>query len=190
MILKIETREKYFKELGLGEYNKDNILKLQKKYFTNPKEWDGVYGVKTDILLKHVYNIFKYTKNFRPEEFRCGCGGRFCTGYPDYLKKNEAKHLQTIRDHYKAPVQITSGLRCEIFNNSLRGSSKNSGHLKGKAADIYIRDKCNSLNNRKRIIEYIKNLPKHKWSYCNGYSSAGTTPYAPGMGRAIHTETE
>ena len=54
MILKIETREKYFKELGLGEYNKDNILKLQKKYFTNPKEWDGVYGVKTDILLKHV----------------------------------------------------------------------------------------------------------------------------------------
>ena len=34
----------------------------------------------------HFYNVNKYTKNFKPEEFKCECNGRHCTGYPDYMK--------------------------------------------------------------------------------------------------------
>ena len=80
------TRIKYFEKLGLGEYNEANIKKLQKKYLRK-KDVDGIYGTNTDNLLRHVYNVKAYTKNFEPEEFKCECGGRYCTGYPTYMKK-------------------------------------------------------------------------------------------------------
>ena len=31
-LLTVAQRKQYFKELGLGAYNKENILKFQKKY--------------------------------------------------------------------------------------------------------------------------------------------------------------
>ena len=189
-MLKIETRKKYFKALRLGESNSESVLRLQEKYFSDPDEHDGEYGPKTDILLRHVYNVLKYTKNFSPEEFKCGCGGRFCTGYPDYLKKNEALHIQHVRDYNGGPVKITSGLRCRQFNTILKGSSKNSGHLTGRAVDFYAANKGGNLRDRKKLIEHIKHYDNHIWSYCNGWSSARTTPYAPNMGQAIHTETK
>ncbi len=188
MLLKKSTRIKYFKELGLGEYNKENILKLQKKYFTDKKEHDGKYGKKTDILLRHVRNVKHYCKNFKPEEFRCGCGGRYCTGYPTYLKAKECKHIQAIRDLYKTPMQITSGLRCRSFNTRLSGSSQNSRHVTGKAVDFYMPGKTDSLNGRVKIIKVIKQLPNHNWSYCNGYCSKGYSVHAPNMGNAVHTD--
>ena len=56
-LLAESTRKKYFKELGLGEYNKSNIKKLQKKYFSRQSDIDGIYGTDTDNLLRHVYNV-------------------------------------------------------------------------------------------------------------------------------------
>ena len=188
MLLKKSTRIKYFKELGFGEYNSKSILKMQKKYFTDPKEHDSVYGKKSDILLRHLWNVHKYCKNFKPEEFRCGCGGRYCTGYPTYLKAKECKHIQAIRDLYKTPMQITSGLRCRTFNTRLSGSSQNSRHVTGKAVDFYMPGKTDSLNGRVKIIKVIKQLPNHNWSYCNGYCSKGYSVHAPNMGSAIHTD--
>ena len=188
MLLKKSTRIKYFKELGFGEYNSKSILKMQKKYFTDPKEHDSVYGKKSDILLRHLWNVHKYCKNFKPEEFRCGCGGRYCTGYPTYLKAKECKHIQAIRDLYKTPMQITSGLRCRTFNTRLSGSSQNSRHVTGKAVDFYMPGKTDSLNGRVKIIKVIKQLPNHNWSYCNGYCSKGYAVHAPNMGNAVHTD--
>ena len=115
-LLSISTRKKYFKYLVLGEYNEKNILKFQKIAFSDPEEHDRKYGPHTDAALRHWYNVEKNTKNFRPEEFRCGCGSKYCTGYPTRMKVKELKHLQTIRDHYGVPMTITSGLRCKKFN--------------------------------------------------------------------------
>ena len=161
---------------------------MQKKYFTDPKEHDSVYGKNSDILLRHLWTVHKYCKNFKPEEFRCGCGGRYCTGYPTYLKAKECKHIQAIRDLYKTPMQITSGLRCRTFNTRLSGSSQNSRHVTGKAVDFYMPGKTDSLNGRVKIIKVIKQLPNHNWSYCNGYCSKGYSVHAPNMGSAIHTD--
>ena len=178
-------RIKYFKELGLGEYNKENTLKLQKKYFTDPDEWDGKYGTKTDILLRHVYNVKKHTKHFRPEEFRCPCGK--CTGYPTQMRARELKHIQRIRDHYGKPMTITSGLRCEHQNNRV-GGSKDSRHLKGLAVDFYMNGVTDTLAHRMSAIRYIRALPNHRYTYGNGYNSYGQSVHAPNMGNAIHTD--
>lgn len=185
-MLSLSKRKEYFKALGLGEYNKESILKLQKTYFSREKDCDGVYGNNTDILLRHVYNVKTYTKNFNPKEFKCGCGGKYCTGYPTYMKPATLKNLQTIRDHYKTPITITCGLRCKGYNSSLRGSVSNSLHLKGQAIDMYQQGHTDTLARRKNTINYIKKLVNHHYAYGNGWCSYGYRVSAPNMGNAIH----
>lgn len=188
-LLTTEQRKARFKYLGLGEYNKANISRFQKKYLRK-KDVDGVYGIDTDRALRHVYNVKKYTRNFSPEEFKCECGGRWCTGYPSYMKRVELENLQSIRNHYGKPIEITSGIRCKKYNDSLRGSSKVSGHLNGYAADIHIGGVTDSLAGRKKLIAYAKKLPNHKYSYCNGWNSNGVKINAKPMGNAVHVESK
>jgi hypothetical protein len=186
-LLKLETRKKYFKALGLGEYNERNIKAFQKKYL-RAKDVDGIYGIDTDNLLRHVYNC-SLVKNFKPEEFKCECGGRYCTGYPSYMKKVELKNLQRIRDHFGRPMTVTCGLRCRPYNNSLRGSITNSKHLSGYATDFYMSGVTDTLANRKAAIRWIKKLPNHGYTYGNGINSNGVAVAAGYMGNALHTDT-
>ena len=191
-LLSEEKRKKYFKALGLGEYNESNIRKLQKKYLRK-QDVDGVYGTDTDNLLRHIYNVKAYAPNFSPEEFKCECGGRYCTGYPTYMRKVELQHLQRIRDHYKKPMTVTCGMRCRPYNNTLVGSIPNSLHLYGLACDFNMDGVTESLAQRKKAINWIKTLPNHHYSYGHGYNSYGASINAPymgiGNGAAIHTDT-
>lgn len=187
-LLTLETRKKYFRHLGLGEYNEKNIKAFQKKYLRK-QDVDGIYGTDTDRLLRHVYNVTTCTKNFRPEEFKCECGGRYCTGYPSYMKKVELKNLQSIRDHWKKPMKVTCGLRCRPYNNSLKGSITNSKHLTGYACDFYMPGVTDTLANRKSAIKWIKKLPNHGYTYGNGINSYGLALSASYMGNALHTDT-
>lgn len=185
-LLTKEHREKRFKYLGLGEYNKTNILKFQKKAFTDKSQHDGVYGQKTDYALRHFYNVKKCAPSFKPEEFKCTCGR--CTGYPSYMKQVELKHLQRIRDHYKRPMIVTSGLRCKYENGNSNGSIQNSLHLVGRACDFYMAGVTDTLANRKNAIKWIKTLSNHHYTYGNGINSNGYGVYAPYMGNALHTD--
>lgn len=188
-LLTTEQRKAYFKDIGL-EYNKATITALQKKYMLRKSDVDGKYGVDTDRMVRSVRNTLKFTKNFDPKEFRCECGGKYCCGFPTWMKKTELENLQAIRTHYGKPVEITSGMRCKRYNDSLRGSSKVSGHLKGYASDIYIKGVTNTLAGRKKLIAYAKNLPNHKYSYCNGWDSNGVKRSAGNMGAAVHVESK
>lgn len=110
--------------------------------------------------------------HFVPSEFRCGCHGKKCSGYPVKLSPALVFHLELLRAHFGKPVVITSGMRCKSYNNSLKGSVKNSAHVKGKAADIYIKgvDPAD-------IVKYWKGLNI-------GYSYCGTA----NMGNAAHVQ--
>lgn len=179
------TRKKWFKLLGY-EYNKDGILKMQKKYFKREKDCDGIYGQNTDKLLRHLHHVNVYTENFKPEEFRCTCG--HCTGYPTWMRVNELKNIQTIRTHYGKPMTITSGLRCSYENAKLAGSSRESKHMEGKAVDFYMPGVTDTLANRRAAVNYIKRLKNHNYTYGNGISSKEANVSAPNMGNALHTE--
>lgn len=185
-LLAVNTRKKCFKNLGFGEYNTENIRKLQKKYM-RASDVDGIYGPNTDKVLRHVYNC-SLVKNFEPEEFKCKCG--HCTGYPTYMKQVELNHIQTIRDHYGKPMTITSGLRCPYENRKVGGVA-NSGHLTGYAVDFYMLGVTDTVPNRNKTLSYIKTLPNHKFTYgANMVDSDGEYRSAPGMGNAMHTETK
>lgn len=189
-MLTVEKRKAYFEALGIGAYSESNIRKFQRTAFTRSKDIDGKYGIDTDRALRHWYNVNKYTKNFRPEEFRCECGGKYCSGYPSYMKKVELQNLQSIRDHFGKPMTVTCGLRCKPYNASLRGSITNSKHLTGYATDFYMLGVTDTLTNRKKAIKWIKKLPNHNYTYGNGIDSSGVKYNAPYMGNALHTDTK
>lgn len=187
-LLTVEKRKAYFADIGLT-YNKGGIEAFQRKYMRE-KDVDGKFGPNTDKCLRHVRNVLKFTTNFKPEEFKCECGGKYCTGYPSWMKKVELVNLQNIRTHYGKPIQITSGLRCKAYNSRCRGSIATSKHLSGYAADIYIKGVTDTLSGRKELIKYAKKLPNHNYSYCNGYNSNGVKVSAGYMGAAVHVESK
>lgn len=186
-LLTEEKRKAYFKELGL-EYNESTIKALQRKYMTRKSDADGIYGKDTDNMLRSVRNTLKYTKNFDPKEFRCNCGK--CCGFPSYMKKVELVNLQKIRDHYKKPITVTSGLRCRASNIASVGSIVNSKHLTGYACDIYIQGVTDTLANRKAFIKWAKKLDNTNYIYGNGINSNGVKVAASYMGNAVHYETK
>lgn len=189
-LLTKEERVQYFKDLGLGEYNKANILKFQKRYFVRKRDQDGIYGPDTDNLLRHVWNVKRYTKNFTPEEFRCGCGAAYCTGYPTYMKPHQLELIQNIRTLFSRPMIVTCGMRCRTYNRKLNGSVANSKHLSGEATDYYMAGITDTLTNRKKAVPKIKKLKYHSYTYGNGINSIGGRPYAPYMGNALHTDSK
>lgn len=187
-LLTIKKRKEYFKKIGLGEYNTESIRKLQQMYFKRKMDIDGVYGFDTDTLLRHVVNCSD-VRNFSPEEFKCACGGKYCTGYPDRMRLKTLKFIQRIRDYTDRPVHITSGLRCKM-QNRIDGGVANSRHLTGQAVDYYIEKTTTNLSGRKLLIDIIRNWDDHDYSYCNGYDSKRIKIINPNMGNAIHTQTK
>lgn len=72
---------------------------------------------------------------FKREEFRCKCGGRYCSGFPAEPKETLVKLLDEAREYFGVPVHIVSGLRCPTWN-SIQGGVVNSQHMYGEAADV------------------------------------------------------
>ena len=183
-LLSEKGRKRRLELLGYT-YDKDGILKFQKKAFPKQKsQQDSEYGFNTDRALRHFYNVKKCAPSFEPQEFRCTCG--HCTGYPSYMKQVELRNLQKIRDHYDRPMIVTSGLRCQYDNNRSAGSIKNSLHLVGRACDFYMAGVTDTLAHRKSFIKWAKKLPNTHYIYGNGINSNGYSVYAPYMGNAVH----
>ena len=189
-LLTLAGRTKRLKYLGIGGYSKKNVLKFQKMAFPGDKKrQDSEYGPETDRALRHFYNVKKCAPNFKPEEFKCECGGRYCSGYPSYMKQVELRHLQSIRSHYKKPMKVTCGLRCRPYNDSLRGSIKNSLHLVGRACDFYMEGVTDTYSNRVAAIKWIKKQPHHHYTYGWGIDSNGYAYWSASyMGNALHTD--
>ena len=187
-LLSVGKRKKIFTALNLGEYNKTNIRKFQAKYFTRAVDIDGLYGKDTDALLRHVYNC-SLVDHFSPFEFKCECGGKYCTGYPTYMNERTLKFMEAIRVYYNKPVHVTSGLRCVTYNRKTSGAVNNSPHISGRAVDYYISGITDTLPQRKKHIKMIRRMKNHDYSYCNGYDSSDRERFAPNMGNAVHTQT-
>lgn len=190
MLLTVKQRQTRLKALGYytgkvdgknGPLTKKAVKAIQDDYFVRKSDRDGIYGNNTDILLRNAYAVKLHCENFELSEFKCECGGKYCTGYPVRLNEQLLKNIQSIRKKY-GPTTITSGMRCKPYNNSLVGSSTTSRHMKGKAID-FVNSSTNDYSNRVRVMSYIRKLPKHNYTYCNDGS-------IPNMGNAIHFDVK
>jgi uncharacterized protein YcbK (DUF882 family) len=88
----------------------------------------------------------KLTTHFNSSEFTCPCCGKFEINY------NLLYLLEAIREHFRKPVYINSGYRCEKYNQKINGA-KDSQHLYGNAADIVV-----STINPLAVYTYVNNI--------------------------------
>ena len=74
------------------------------------------------------------SRHFNREEFACQCGA--C----DHIAVDFelVVVLESVREHFNAPITITSAYRCPDHNADVGGAEK-SQHLTGKAADIVVK---------------------------------------------------
>ncbi len=93
---------------------------------------DGIWGKNTESKAQAI--IWAKYPNFKRSEFVCKCGCKCEVEiYTELLDI-----LQAIRNKYKKPVIVNSGIRCKAHNKAVGGVS-HSRHMKGKAADIKIK---------------------------------------------------
>lgn len=128
---------------------------------------DGIAGVKTRASL---YNSGTWNfPHFKRKEFACNCGCGF-----DNIDPTIVSILEDIRSHFgDKPIIVTSGCRCERYNDSLKGSIKGSKHTKGKAVDFYIKGKSTSVT---EVLSYCKQLVREgklKYTYTNNTNMKG-----------------
>tara|TARA_R110000803_G_C11741603_1_gene291128 strand:- start:124 stop:465 length:342 start_codon:yes stop_codon:yes gene_type:complete len=71
--------------------------------------------------------------HFTRSEFKCKCGS--CG--QDTVDFELLDILERLRVHYGVPITINSGNRCAAYNKKI-GGSKNSQHVKSRAADIVV----------------------------------------------------
>jgi len=105
----------------------------------------GIWGAECQHCAQSLLTKgIPLTPNFNSREFGCGlCPGddaypdhsEGCHHFPDMVNLTAVKMLQAVRDRL-GPIQITSGLRCQAFNDSLPGSIKTSAHRRGRAFDV------------------------------------------------------
>ena len=169
-MLSVTQRKNYFIYLGLGTYNTASITKIQKKYLRS-KDVDGKYGPNTDKLLVDLYRVKKYAPHFSITEFKCHCGGKYCTGYPAYLSVNLLINLEKIRAHFGV-THVNSGMRCKTWNSMQTGSATQSRHISGKAADISGKF-TDTASDRASVKSYWYSLSKSNYCYY-GTSNMGT----------------
>ena len=72
------------------------------------------------------------SRSFRVQEFACRDGSD-----PLFVDSALVQLLQSIRDHFGAPVVITSGYRTAAHNKAV-GGAPYSQHCYGRAADIRV----------------------------------------------------
>jgi uncharacterized protein YcbK (DUF882 family) len=72
---------------------------------------------------------------FKIKEFDCSCCGK------NEMNKEFLRRLDRAREYAITPFVISSGYRCQSYNESEAvGGSPTSSHSKGLAADIKVRD--------------------------------------------------
>lgn len=70
---------------------------------------------------------------FDRAEFSCKCGCGF-----DTVDLETFEVVSAVREHFRSPVIVTSGCRCESHNRAIGGAT-HSQHVLGRAADIQVK---------------------------------------------------
>lgn len=126
---------------------------------------DGCFGPESAAALLQAVSQWKPgdfwdgIRWFSREEFRCTCKGKHCGGFPAEPEQLLVTLADQVREHFEAPVTVSSGVRCPARNSQVGGVS-NSRHLLGKAMDFSVRNVPAS-----RVLAYVRTLPGVRYAY-------------------------
>jgi len=103
-------------------------------------------------------NWWDSIKHFSRNEFRCKCG-RYCDGFPVEPERMLIEQAELVREHFGAPVFVSSGVRCSRHNAAV-GGVDGSRHKDGKAIDYRVEGKS-----AKTVLKFVKTLPNIRYAY-------------------------
>lgn len=106
------------------------------------------------------------SKNFQVKEFACKDGSDKLLVDVDFVKDK----LQSIRDHFNAPVTINSAYRTVSWNKKQGGASK-SYHLAGQAFDIVAKD-----HTPQEVAQYAQQIDVKGIIQYNGFVHVDSRP--------------
>lgn len=109
--------------------------------------------------IQPLQDPFQGIRHFRPKEFTCKCGGRYCKGDTATMDHGLLVIDDQIRDHFDAVTTITSGVRCPQHNAN-EGGVYNSRHLTGHANDLIVRGFSSDM-----VLAYVQTLPGVNYAY-------------------------
>lgn len=134
------------------------IMQQQRNLGVEP---DGIVGPITIAARAKQTITWENIKYFQNFEFTCPCGcGK------NNIDLTLVQILDEIREYFGKPMIVTCGCRCQKLNDRMVGSIKNSKHIYGKAADIWISGidknlllaKCQEyVNNGRATYTYTNN---------------------------------
>ena len=151
-----------------GEKSQRATIAFQRAYMEQTAV-DGIFGAATEKRILEVIatgeqpvdnkmsstdDWWKDIRYFTRKEFRCPCGR--CGGFPVEPEETLVRLADQVREHFGAPIIVSSGVRCQAHNDELPGSAKNSYHLRGKAMDFCVRGVPGA-----KLLAYVKQLPVH-----------------------------
>ena len=152
-----------------GEGSQRATIAFQRSYMAQ-EDVDGIFGAETEKRILEVIATgerpaaaenattapgwWKDIRYFTRAEFRCPCGK--CGGFPVEPEETLVRLADQVRDHFGAPVMVSSGVRCQAHNDELPGSAKKSYHVKGKAMDFCVLGVSGA-----ELLAYVKTLPIH-----------------------------
>lgn len=154
-----------------GSASREACRQFQSDYGLDP---DGVCGALTQEMLlgtiagtavkaaepeNKTGTFWDDIQWFAREEFRCKCGGRYCSGYPAEMQEAVVKIADAAREHFGRPAYVISGLRCRQWN-AHEGGVANSQHMYGEAIDLRI-DGVDS----ETLRQFVASCPGHRYSY-------------------------
>lgn len=116
-------------------------------------------AVAKGLPVKKEGDFWGEIQYFSRKEFKCKCGGRYCSGYPAEMKRNVVLVADRVRKHFGAPGYVVSGLRCRQHNAS-SGGVNNSQHMYGEAVDLRIQGVSAA-----QLLEYIRKQPEVRYAY-------------------------
>lgn len=144
-----------------GPKTRDAIREFQNDYGIRA---NGIWDAKTEAKIREVIGnpemekkqentpvvnkpstgdaFWNGLKFFTRDEFRCPCGK--CGGFPVEPNHHLVLLVEEMRKSFGRPIIIVppdghsggSGVRCQRYNDSLKGSASNSRHVQGKAVDF------------------------------------------------------
>ncbi|MEX1377795.1 MAG: leucine-rich repeat protein [Eubacteriales bacterium] len=137
----------------------------------------GVAKIQTKLSLEDG-SVLKYENEFTisdktikepsrlERELQCQCYGKYCSGFPDEgIDPALIELIEKIEEEIGKPVYIVSGYRCEEYNK-IFGGNKDSEHVHGTAADIWVKDMtidelyeiCDILNENGGVGKYSDHI--------------------------------
>ena len=97
--------------------------------------------------------------HFDPEEIRCKCNGQYCNGFPHKMQPLVMQIAERARQWSGHPIQVISGLRCEIHNRNEKGHER-SQHMFGEALDVYFYGVTPSA-----ALAWVQSQPDVRYAY-------------------------